>query len=201
MNKFLKIFSYLFHPLFIPMMATMAYFYLAGKYFMLRDVYILLIQVGILTIITPILFFWLLYVLKKADSIMVADVNQRKIPLIVQIILLLYLTKTVIRIEYFYELYYCFIASILSTFLAFLLLFAKRKASLHMLGISSLLSFVILMSIHAHINLIIPIAILVFITGAVASSRLVMKAHTPLELVLGFLVGVIPQIVFAYFWV
>src|SRR5690606_1994369 len=100
MNKFLKLFSYLFHPLFIPMMVTMIYFYLAGKYFMFRDIYILLIQVGILTIIIPVLFFWLLYVLKKADSIMVADINQRKIPLIVQIILLLYLIKTVIRIEY-----------------------------------------------------------------------------------------------------
>src|SRR5690606_41417778 len=93
------------------------------------------------------------------------------------------------------------LASIFSTFLAFILLFVRQKASLHMLGISSLLSFVILISIHSNINLVIPISILVFITGAVASSRLVMKAHTPVELVLGFLVGVIPQIVFAYFWV
>ena len=70
-----------------------------------------------------------------------------------------------------------------------------------MLGITSLLTFVILLSIHTQNNFIPHIALLVLVCGAVASSRLVMKAHTPNELVLGSLIGIMPQIIFAYFWV
>jgi hypothetical protein len=36
--------------------------------------------------------------------------------------------------------------------------------------------------------------------GVVASSRLEMKAHTPKELVIGFLLGVIPQLFLLHFW-
>lgn len=197
----MKIFSYVFHPLFIPIMATLFYFYFGTSYFLFKEIYIVIIQTTIITVIIPILFFWLLHTLKKADSIMVADINQRKIPLIFQIFLLFYLIKKVIRIEYFYELYFCFLASIVSTFLAFILLFLKQKASLHMMGITSLLIFVMALSIHTQNNFIFMIAFLIFVCGAVASSRLVMKAHTPKELVLGSLIGIIPQIIFAYFWV
>jgi len=182
-------------------MATLFYFYFGTNYFLFREIYIIIIQTIIITIIIPVLFFWLLYILKKADSIMVADINQRKIPLLVQMFLLFYLITKIIRIEYFYELYFCFLASIVSTFLAFLLLFLKQKASLHMLGITSLLSFVILLSIHTRNNYIPFIAFLVFAFGAVASSRLVMKAHTPSELVLGTIIGVSPQLTFAFLWV
>jgi len=132
---------------------------------------------------------------------MVADINQRKIPLAVQILLLFYLITKIIRIEYFPELYFCFLASIVSIFLAFILLFLKTKASLHLLGISSFLAFVVLLSIHTQRNFVPFIAVLVFVCGAVASSRLVMKAHTPKELVGGLFIGVLPQLGFAYFWV
>ncbi len=201
MKKLFPIFSYIFHPLFIPVMATLFYFYFGTSYFLFREIYIVIIQTAIITVVIPILFFWLLYVLKKADSMMTADINQRKIPLVFQLFLLFYLIIKVIRIEYFHELYFCFLASILSTFLAFILLFIKQKASLHLLGITSFLTFVVLLSIHTQNNFIPHIAFLVFVCGAVASSRLVMKAHTPKELVLGAVIGILPQIIFAYFWV
>jgi hypothetical protein len=36
--------------------------------------------------------------------------------------------------------------------------------------------------------------------GVVASSRLEMKAHTPKELVIGFLLGIIPQLLLLHLW-
>jgi acid phosphatase family membrane protein YuiD len=36
--------------------------------------------------------------------------------------------------------------------------------------------------------------------GFVASSRLEMKAHTPKELVIGLLLGIIPQMLLLGFW-
>jgi acid phosphatase family membrane protein YuiD len=37
-------------------------------------------------------------------------------------------------------------------------------------------------------------------TGVVASSRLEMDAHTPKEIMLGLLIGVLPQVLFLYLW-
>lgn len=200
MKKILSIFSYIFHPLFIPIMATLFYFYFGTNYFLFREIYIVIIQTFIVTVIIPLLFFWLLYILKKADSLTAVEINQRKIPLAAQILFLFYLITKIIRIEYFPELYFCFLASATSVFLAFVMLFTKIKASLHMLGISSFLTFVILLSIHTQKNFIPFIAILVFVCGAVASSRLVMKAHTPKELAIGSVIGIIPQLAFSLLW-
>lgn len=201
MRKTLSIFSYIFHPLFIPVMVTLFYFYFGTNYHLFKEIYIVIAQVVILTLIVPLLIFYLLYTLKRVDSIMIADINQRKIPLLIHFFLLFYLIKKVIRIEYFYELYFSFLASLFSMLLAFMFLFLKQKASLHMLGISSFLTFVILLSLHTQSNFTIWTILLVLVCGCVASSRLALKAHTHKELVLGTLIGITPQLTLAYFWV
>lgn len=57
MKKILSIFSYIFHPLFIPIMATLFYFYFGTNYFLFREIYIVIIQTFIVTVIIPLLFF------------------------------------------------------------------------------------------------------------------------------------------------
>jgi hypothetical protein len=49
--------------------------------------------------------------------------------------------------------------------------------------------------------MLLIIVILFLLNGVVASSRLIMKAHTNNELFIGSLVGIIPQVVLFYFWV
>jgi len=44
------------------------------------------------------------------------------------------------------------------------------------------------------------IIFMVLMNGFVASSRLIMKAHTPQELVIGVLLGSIPQILLLFLW-
>ena len=60
--------------------------------------------------------------------------------------------------------------------------------------------FVIGLSIHSQTRNINLIAFLVLMNGFVVSSRLEMKAHTPKELVIGFLLGIIPQLLLLRFW-
>ena len=105
-----------------------------------------------------------------------------------------------ITIDRFPSLYFFFVGGILSTCFAFLLLFAKFKASIHMIGISSLTVFIVGLSIHNQINTINIVTFFVIMNGVVASSRLVMKAHSNNELIAGFLCGVIPQSALLYFW-
>ena len=145
-------------------------------------------------------FFYLLKTFGKVDSIMLSDVNQRKIPLLLQMALTAVLITQSITVERFPELFFFFFAGLITTFIAFVLLFFKVKSSIHMIGISALSFFVIGLSIHNQINIIYTIATLFLFTGVIASSRLYMKAHTMTELVLGYVIGMMPQIGIWYFW-
>ncbi len=157
-------------------------------------------QVIILTFLIPISIFYLLRSLGKIDSIMVSELSQRKLPLIFQAILLLVLINKGTTEERIPELFFYFLAGLISTIIAILFLFAKIKVSLHMLGIGSLLFFVIGISIHEQTNFLISICILTLLTGIIATSRLEMKAHDLKELTIGFLVGIIPQVALWFFW-
>ena len=69
-----------------------------------------------------------------------------------------------------------------------------------MIGIGALNFFVIALSMHNQINMVYWIASLFFITGLVASSRLQMKAHSIKELIIGYGIGILPQVGLWYFW-
>lgn len=131
---------------------------------------------------------------------MLSDMSQRKIPLLLQIMLFAVLIEKSITFERFPSLYFFFVGGVFSTIAAFLLLYLKTKASIHMIGISSLTVFIIGLSIHNEINTINTVAFFVVMNGLVASSRLEMKAHSNKELMIGFLCGVIPQSILLYFW-
>ena len=200
MKKILPFFSYLFHPLFIPVYGTLFYFLFGGGYFNNPQKYLILIQITIITIFIPISFYFLLRSFGKVDSVMVSELSQRKIPLIVQAVLIITLIQKSITLDQIPELYYFFLGGLISTLLALGFLFGKIKASIHMIGISSLTVFVFGLSLHSQVNIINTIAFLILMNGVVASSRLKMEAHNNKELVIGFFSGMIPQLGFWYFW-
>lgn len=200
LKKILPFFSYLFHPIFISVYAALFYFFLNDSYFTNPEKTFALLQIGIVTIILPILFFFVLRTVGLVDTIMVSDVAQRKIPLTILCFLIILLVRKSITLERFPELHFFFLGGLLSTVLALLLLFFKTKASLHLMTLSGFTLFVIGLSIHNQTQNTNSIAFLIFMNGVVASSRLEMKAHTVKELILGLLLGVIPQLLLFRVW-
>jgi hypothetical protein len=200
LKKILPFFSYLFHPIFIPLLGTFLYLIYNENYFTIEQSYLLLFQIIIITIFLPMAFFYLLKTFGKVDTIMLSDVNQRKIPLLLQMALTGVLITQSITVERFPELFFFFFAGLITTFIAFVLLFFKIKASIHMIGISALTYFIIGLSIHNQINIMFTIASLFLFSGIIASSRLYMKAHTMSELILGYIIGMLPQLSIGYFW-
>jgi hypothetical protein len=186
--------------MFISVYAVLLYFFLTDRYHTYQEFFLIMIQIIILTILIPISVFYFLMTLGKADSFMIKDISQRKIPLLVNAILLYILITQSITSEIIPELYYFFFGALVSTIMTFLLIYANLKASIHMVGISALTVFVIGFSLHTQINHIYLVAFLLTITGLVATSRLYMKAHDNKELIAGFLAGVLPQISLLYFW-
>jgi len=200
LRKFLPLFSYLFHPVFIPVLGTLAYFFWGKNYFEPAQQILILLQIVIITILIPMAFIYLLKTLGKVDSIIIADLSQRKIPLVIQIVLMVILLRQSITMDRIPELFFFFAGGILSALLTLILLFAKVKASLHTMGISALTVFTMGLSINNQVNLINVIAILLTANGLVVASRLQMKAHTGTELAVGFFFGITPQLLFLYYW-
>ncbi|MES2411511.1 MAG: hypothetical protein V4535_08725 [Bacteroidota bacterium] len=200
MKKILPFFSYLFHPIFIPLLGTVFYVLLEARYFTLAQYLILFLQIIIITFFLPVAFFYLLRTFGKIETAMLSDISQRKIPLLLQVMLFAVLIEKSITIDRFPSLYFFFVGGLLSTIITFLLLYVRFKASIHMIGISSLTVFIIGLSIHNQINTINMVAFFVIMNGVVASSRLYMEAHSNKELLVGFLCGVIPQSALLYFW-
>ncbi|WP_318642379.1 hypothetical protein [Flavobacterium ardleyense] len=194
LKKVLPIFSYFFHPLFIPLLAIVFYFLVSTNSLTASEQLLVYTQGIIFTIILPVLCFLFLKSINKIDSIMLPIVSQRKIPLLIQSILFLVLITQGNMFVYIPGLYYFFLGCFISTLLALLLVLIDVKASLHMVGVSSLVSFCIAMSVYTQRNLLLEISILFFLNGLVGTSRLYMKAHTPKELLAGFFVGFIPQL-------
>ena len=200
LKKTLPFFSYIFHPIFIPVYAALFYFFFNDSYFTNLEKYFAVFQIVIITIVLPILSFFLLRTTGQVDSVMISEISQRKIPLVIQCFLTILLVRKSITLDHFPEFYFFFLAGLLSTIVALVLLFFKIKASLHLVAISALTIFVIGLSIHNQTRNINVIAFLVLMNGIVASSRLEMNAHTPKELVIGFLLGIIPQLLLLHFW-
>ncbi|MDI1306975.1 MAG: hypothetical protein PSX42_19270 [bacterium] len=200
MKKILPLFSYIFHPIFIPAMATLFYLFFNTSNFVAEEKLFVFFQVAIITVIIPILFFLILRAAGKIDSIMIAEVTQRKIPLILQCFLIILLVRKSITIDRYPELHFFFLGALLSTILALLSLFANIKASLHMMAISALTVFVIAISLHFQFENTFIIAFLILANGLVASSRIEMNAHTNKELIIGFILGSVPQLLLLFLW-
>lgn len=200
MNYFLRVAAYLFHPLLIPAMGVFIYYLITPRFMSMELAQSSFFAVIIITIFIPVITFFLLKNLGVVNSIHLPEVRERKIPLMIQSLLLLLIIKLVFDPYDSPELYYFFIGVLLSALSALVLGIFGFKASLHQMGISGLTMFIIGLSVYFQVNLLLGIGLFFFANGWIASSRLYTKSHTYPELIVGFFVGVIPQLLVLNYW-
>jgi len=200
MNHFLNIAGYLLHPLIMPLFGTLLYFSITPRYLEPELVISKLIAVLIITVLIPLIIFFLLKNLKLVSSIHLEAVKERKYPLMLQCLLFLLIIKMVFNPYDFAEMYYFFVGILFSVMTALLLVFVKFKISLHQMAIAGVTMFLIALSVHFEINMLLGISFFIIGNGWIASSRLHTKSHTLIELTTGFFIGVIPQFILLNFW-
>lgn len=200
MKVFSQFISYLLHPLFIPIGGTVAYFLITPKYSPVAIQSANILPIFILTVIIPIVTFLILKNIGLVHSIFLETVTERKYPLYVHISILLLILYKVIPNNYVSELYFYFTGLLGAAMACLILLFFKFKVSLHMVGVSGLLMFLINLSIHFEINLIIAISALILLTGSVATARLYLQAHSRIELTIGLFIGLLSQLLTVQYW-
>lgn len=74
------------------------------------------------------------------------------------------------------------------------------KVSLHAMAISALLVAVLLVQFTYPIPTILGVLVAMLLSGVVISARMVVSDHTKNELIVGFAIGILTQVI-AYFWV
>jgi hypothetical protein len=202
LKKVLPIFSYIYHPIFISIYGTLFYFLVSPSYdyIPISKVYLILIQVTILTLLLPLSLYFLFVSLGIISSFTEASLKERKIPITIQVLLLFFLLKLNISLEELPELYYFFLGGFISSLLALFSVLIKFKVSLHMIGISSLSAYIFSLATIYEIPLVNSVALSIICVGLVASSRLYMKSHTKIELLVGLLIGIFSQVSLWYFW-
>lgn len=200
MKFLIKSASYIFHPLWMPFVGSLFYFLVTPRFFPLPLIQAKLLAIAITTIFIPVVFYFLLKNLGKADSIFLKDVNHRRWPLFFYSLLIGLNLYQILNIYNYPALFYFFTGILLSVVTAFIFAWLKVKVSLHMLGLSGILMFVLALSIYYRLNLIYTIAFLIASLGLTASSRLHYKAHTMMELILGLLIGLLPQLILLNYW-
>jgi len=200
MRFFLKAASYIFHPLLMPLLGTVLYFNVTPRYLEPELMRANLFAIGIITVLIPLVVFFLLKNLGVVETIYLKEVRERKFPLMIQCILLLLIIKMIFDPYEDPELYYFFVGMLFSAFSALVMVLFKLKVSLHQMGVAGILMFLVGLSAHFKINLLVTISFFLFVNGWVASSRLNSVSHTYPELGIGLLLGAIPQLILFNLW-
>lgn len=196
----LKSGSFIFHPLWLPTYAMLYYFFNVSFMFTYENMVAKVLAVILLTVFVPIFFLILLKPLKIIDDLYLEKVKQRRIPLLFFTTISAFIINYIFDPVHFRIPFYFFSAVFFCGIVCVLLSFLNYKISLHAVGISNLVTFIIGFSLLYHIDDLWFISLMILAMGWVISSRIVFKAHKIHELFTGTLLGISSQIIFMQFW-
>jgi len=196
-----KIISYLFHPLSMPVIgltiifSTDSYINYAVPQELKQAV---LILVGASTFLIPLLISLLLLNRKLINSLEMETQQERTIPYSITIIFYVFALYMLKQAPIPPIVFNFLIGATLSIIIAFVINM-KWKVSAHMIGIGGIVGALLCVSVLLEIYITPFFILFLLIAGLVGSARLVLKAHTPSQVYVGFVIGVICQIVVLYF--
>lgn len=197
---FFKLISHVFHPLLFSFIGSFLYLVLTPKHIIKKQEYVILMIIFMSTYILPIFVLALLKRMNMIQSYKLDTIEERKFPILFFIILSFMIGNLLINIQIVDLLAFSFYGTAISLGFTYILFTAKIKTSLHTLGIGGILSFIIIMSFEYKLNYNLIIAVLFILSGLIAVSRLALKAHKPKEVYIGFLIGMISQLISYQFY-
>jgi len=123
------------------------------------------------------------------------NIDERKFPVLFFIMLSFLLGRAMVSTEIADLLAFSFFGVAFALSFTYLLFNIKIKTSLHTLGIGGIIGFVMVMSYEYRLNFNSLLAGLFIIAGLIGVSRLALNAHRPKEIYIGFLLGLISQVI------
>jgi len=195
-----KLISYLIHPLLVPTIGTVFYFMVTPKYSPSELILGNLVPIFILTALIPLGSLLILNQFGMVRSRLLLTSEERIYPLLIFLSLLLLILLRVIPNNFTVELYYFFMGIALSVTSCLLLALMGKVVSLHMVGIGTLLMFIVILSFHFEKNIVAAISLCTLFTGLLASARLYLHRHGRAAVLTGWLIGLVSQLILIRFW-
>jgi membrane-associated phospholipid phosphatase len=200
MDKIASFFSYLLHPLFVPLygysiiLFTNNYF----SYFFSPKVKLLLLSIVFtFTCVLPVLNLYILLRFKLIRSLRLEDPEQRTFPYIVTSVFYLGMAYLVWDFNIPFIFKNLVLAGAICIGLA-ALINLRWKISAHMTGFGGLTGATVLVSLILRQNFLPLVCLLIALSGILAFSRLQLKAHTPGQVYLGFALGFVVTFLFLF---
>jgi hypothetical protein len=190
-DRLARLFTILFHPLFIPFYMLMILFNINAYFAILiplKAKYLLTGMVFLTTILFPLLLVFLFYRLKLIKSFYLESKEERIYPLLATAIFY-YLTYYILKsftISFIFSYY--MLGSTFLTICALIISF-YRKISLHMIGVGGMIGLLMGLSISRNIDLMWFIIPAILLAGILGFARIKSNSHKPSEIYSGFLVG------------
>jgi hypothetical protein len=201
---FAHIFSFVFHPLFIPVIAAWYIAFWQPGYFTgmpSHDKWLIVMRVGYNTIFYPALSVLLLKAVGFIKSIFLKTQRERIIPYIATNIFYFWMYLVFKNQEEVPTILTSFIFGIFLASSVALIANIYFKISMHALGVGSLSGLMLLIIFSGVSYVVFLPAMLVFIiTGLVCTSRMIVSDHTPFDIYTGILFGIICQFI-AYLFI
>lgn len=198
---FAKAISWLFHPMLTPTAGVLIINLFFSEKLQLTEqgtVYLLIIT-AISTIVLPSAFIPMMLYQKLINSIEMKTSKERFTPLFLFSIFYFFAWYVMFRLQA-PLVYKTFLFTAGTSVLIGLGINFLTKVSMHMIGIGGLTGSVYSLMIYSHANLQLIVLILIAIGGLTAYSRLKLNAHNPLQVYLGYLVGIFVSVCLFYFF-
>jgi membrane-associated phospholipid phosphatase len=197
-----KVVTYLCHPVFMPLVMAYVLTKLSVSF---RDIPekplgLWLLSIGITAVFFPLFSILLMKPLGFISSYHLPTPKDRIIPLIATMTFYFWVTHVfnnmpgtpvplvlkVLLLGNFWGVILAFMANIFT------------KVSLHTAGAGAMVGIMAVLLIVNPINVVLPFMIAVIIAGIIGTARLILKAHLPGDIWLGYIIGILVQ--FLAYW-
>lgn len=193
-----NLFSYLFHPILIPLYVTWALAFVHPTYFagfstMGKNKILLLVAINAFAF--PLIAVLLLKGLGFIDSIFLKTQKDRIIPYIATMTFFFW-TQYVLREQNFVpRILVAFMFGVFISSSAALIANIYIKISMHAIGMGGLLGLFLVIMQQNTMLMSAPLTVALLITGVVCTSRMIVSDHRPKEIYAGLLLGFVCQLI------
>ena len=195
-NKFTRVISILFHPVFLPLYCLLLLFSIkssANFDFIFKARLMLLAFVAVTTIFFPLLMIFLMKWQGYISSYQMENRRDRLLPYLITAIFYFLAYNMFCRMQ----LHGIYINSILGTsiiLVVVILISIRWKISTHMAAMGGVFGMIVSISFSLSIELMFPLAVITVLAGIIGYARLQLNSHKPVEIYTGFIVGAIVMI-------
>lgn len=196
MKQAAKVFSVVFHPLLMPTYLLVvifnSYSYLSFGFSKDAKLFLIL-YVFFFLFLTPGLLSLILLRNGVISSLSMRTKKERLYPYVISVIMMSIVLYSFTRKSMPHDIFLFFMGALTSLCVLTSINFFWL-VSAHMTGIGGLIGALIALQLKLNTDLSVYFLMAILTAGIIGSSRLTLRAHTPMQLFAGLVIGLVPQI-------